>query len=361
MSDHQVLSGDLAAVMARRHMEERMSETPQSPPPVVEQQSDRPSATLPAGEVSFLSGLLGNTEDLSHLDRQVQPVVTEEQQGEALKKLLEKERKLTTEGAVKDWIMQQIDQAMQDLNLLDGNYPPDITSQIEDAVWSSAMSGKLGDGSCSTATANAIKDIVSQIAQTKVLPAKITDQPLAPAPVDQAVPVSEPVPMPNTGMGMAIPVETVGENIFEHMASRERPVVEQDNGGLGQPVEQPHEQPKKQATKLTELHKTAIKMWQTAHGSDWKSRLKDAWESGQYPDVDDLTANVLDQVKQITDGDLSGLKLDEAKPVIRRPVERPIRSQPIFREQHKPDQVDDPDVDLVLREGMARAVRKLVR
>ena len=66
-------------------------------------------------------------------------------------------RKEIKEGDVKAWITSKISTAFAGMDI-----PEDKWSSVEDAVYSAMLAGKLGDGTPSVATAQAINDLVSE-------------------------------------------------------------------------------------------------------------------------------------------------------------------------------------------------------
>ena len=84
-----------------------------------------------------------------------------------------------SEGAVKDWLTSKINGALISLGV-----PEEQHDEIENAVFSAALSGELGDGTPSEETAQAIADMVTELAGTVAAP---TPEPTEPGEGDLEV------------------------------------------------------------------------------------------------------------------------------------------------------------------------------
>lgn len=93
------------------------------------------------------------------------------------------------EGDVKDWISSKVNAALISLGV-----PQEKWDAMEDAVFSSALSGKLGDGTPSDATAQAIASMVTELIGTNAAPAPDAEvvEPEGGAPIATDMSMDEP-------------------------------------------------------------------------------------------------------------------------------------------------------------------------
>jgi len=121
------------------------------------------------------------------------------------------------EGNVKEWIVSKINGALISLGV-----PKDKWDSIEDAIFTAAMSGELGDGLPSSETAEAIADMITELAGTSAAPTEEPDpdmviEPAAEEPPEEFLPPEEPgteEPTPD----MVIPAEEPAGDIEVNIA-----------------------------------------------------------------------------------------------------------------------------------------------
>jgi len=345
---------------------------------------------LPKEEQNALTTILEAGEPVKSSEFKSQSGMDIEDSGsEEAAEIVPEER--VSEGLIQSWVFDKIALAAKSLgrDLLATPEDGGTYSKIEDAVWAAALAGKLGDGTPSEATAAAIQDLVSQLMQDQMPPASISDTPMdvQPVPLPDEQPVAldgEEVSIAPTEivpeMPTALPVPPVPlgasktDNLMKRLA--ERYVSESDETNVLDAADEPAlDTPDKMMERLNEYHIKALNNAAAVWGTNWKTRLKEAWETQDYGDLDGLTVDCLEQIKVLTDESTSGLKAeaipdpdslpgdDAGSSIYLHPNEnRKRRRRFETRDRTRPvrSRLDD-ETDLVLEHGMEAAVEGIVQ
>jgi len=144
------------------------------------------------GEPAYWTGTFGNTQLVGRFEsaeavfkyikgrtdgRMPEPksVAYEEPEEARESRRVAHRRPVVKENLVAQWVNQEIGKAIASLAV---QITPQDASAIEDAVWQTALAGRLGDGSVSDATSKAIQDIVQKL--TAGIPQPASPEPPSP-------------------------------------------------------------------------------------------------------------------------------------------------------------------------------------